>query len=87
MDDRDDAARAQLQSLCVSVAKFTRNLVAAVPQNQLNALSAKVSLTLLITQILTSNVLSYNNSENEPAIRELLRYYTSYYVMQDVESE
>ncbi|KAF7794316.1 hypothetical protein EIP86_005450 [Pleurotus ostreatoroseus] len=63
MDDRDDATRAQLQNLCMSVAKFTRNLVAAVPQNQLNAF------------------------ENEPAVRGLLRYHTSYYVMQDAESK
>jgi ataxin-10 len=31
-----------LQALCVSVARFTRNLVAAVPYNQQKALSALV---------------------------------------------
>ncbi|KAJ3540044.1 hypothetical protein NM688_g6281 [Phlebia brevispora] len=60
--DRDDEEVVQLRKLCLSLARFTRNLVAAVPQNQQNAF------------------------ENEPAIRELSHYYTSFSVMQDPET-
>lgn len=36
---------------------------------------------------LTFKVFSLANSENEPAIRDLVRYYTSYYVMRNAECE
>ncbi len=36
---------------------------------------------------LTLKVFSLTDSENEPAIRDLVRYYTSYYVMQNTECE
>ncbi|KAI3600513.1 ataxin-10-like protein [Moniliophthora roreri] len=48
-----------LSLLCVSLARFTRNLVAGVPQNQRRAY------------------------ENEPELRRLIHYYTSWSSMQD----
>ncbi|KAI0705173.1 spinocerebellar ataxia type 10 protein domain-containing protein [Cytidiella melzeri] len=62
-DDEDEGdSTATLRSLCVSVARFTRNLVAAELENQSRAF------------------------ENEPSIREILRYYTSYAVATKPES-
>jgi ataxin-10 len=51
-----------LKVLCASVAKFTRNLVAGVRDNQVKAF------------------------ENEPDIRRLLHYYTSFSAMEDSDS-
>ncbi|KAJ7623465.1 spinocerebellar ataxia type 10 protein domain-containing protein [Roridomyces roridus] len=62
-DDETDGAidkrNSGLMLLAASLARFTRNLVADVPQNQLSAY------------------------ENEPSIRQLLHYYTSWSSMQD----
>lgn len=41
-DDEDNERRSQLRKLCFSLSRFTRNLVAAVPENQKSALSAEV---------------------------------------------
>ncbi|KAJ3571925.1 hypothetical protein NP233_g3434 [Leucocoprinus birnbaumii] len=51
-----------LATLCASVAKFTRNLVAGVPDNQSRAF------------------------HNEPELRRLLHYYTSWSAMEDEQS-
>ncbi|GLB41722.1 putative spinocerebellar ataxia type 10 protein domain containing protein [Lyophyllum shimeji] len=51
-----------LRTVCGSLAKFTRNLVAGVPDNQVRAY------------------------ENEPDIRRLLHYHTSWSAMEDTES-
>lgn len=51
-----------LRFMCGSLAKFTRNLVAGVPQNQTRAI------------------------ENEPDIRRLLHYHTSWTAMEDEQS-
>ncbi|EAU90585.2 hypothetical protein CC1G_00969 [Coprinopsis cinerea okayama7 len=51
-----------LRYLCASLAKFTRNVVVGVPENQSRAF------------------------ENEPEIRRLLHYYTSWSAMEDPES-
>ncbi|KAF6761575.1 spinocerebellar ataxia type 10 protein domain-containing protein [Ephemerocybe angulata] len=51
-----------VRSLCMALAKFTRNLVAGVPENQVRAY------------------------ENEPEIRRLIHYYTSWSAMEDPES-
>ncbi|KAG2011693.1 hypothetical protein CC2G_011781 [Coprinopsis cinerea AmutBmut pab1-1] len=51
-----------LRYLCASLAKFTRNIVVGVPENQSRAF------------------------ENEPEIRRLLHYYTSWSAMEDPES-
>ncbi|TFK18978.1 hypothetical protein FA15DRAFT_674855 [Coprinopsis marcescibilis] len=51
-----------LRTFCVALAKFTRNVVAGVPDNQSRAY------------------------ENEPEIRRLLHYYTSWSAMEDPES-
>lgn len=62
-DEEEGDVRGEfLRTLAVSLARFTRNLVAAVPDNQQRAF------------------------ENEPPIRELLRHYTSYTVLQDQKS-
>ncbi|KAJ7746864.1 spinocerebellar ataxia type 10 protein domain-containing protein [Mycena maculata] len=65
-DESDGAAEKQKQSglrtLSGSLARFTRNLVAGVPRNQMKAF------------------------ENEPSIRRLLHYYTSWSSMQDEEA-
>ncbi|EKM81810.1 hypothetical protein AGABI1DRAFT_118880 [Agaricus bisporus var. burnettii JB137-S8] len=65
-DDTDDGdsdckspRQLALASLCASLAKFTRNLVAGVPDNQSRA------------------------AANEPDIRRLLHYYTSWSAMED----
>ncbi|RXW23893.1 hypothetical protein EST38_g1948 [Candolleomyces aberdarensis] len=50
-----------VRSLCMGLAKFTRNLVAGVPENQVRAY------------------------ENEPELRRLLHYYTSWTAMEDSE--
>ncbi|KIK61590.1 hypothetical protein GYMLUDRAFT_243286 [Collybiopsis luxurians FD-317 M1] len=52
-----------LCALCISLARFTRNLVAGVPANQVKAF------------------------ENEPIIRRLLHYYTSWSSLQDEEGK
>lgn len=36
-EDEDDDQEATLRALCISLARFTRNLVAAVPYNQQRA--------------------------------------------------
>ncbi|KAJ7281931.1 spinocerebellar ataxia type 10 protein domain-containing protein [Mycena rebaudengoi] len=67
-DDSDDESDHEeerqwgFRSLCANLAKFTRNLVADVPQNQIKAF------------------------ENEPDIRRLLHYYTSWSSMEDEEA-
>ncbi|KAF9531749.1 spinocerebellar ataxia type 10 protein domain-containing protein [Crepidotus variabilis] len=58
----DEDRQAGLKALCASLAKFTRNLVAGVKGNQVQAF------------------------ENEPEIRRLLHYYTSWTEMQDDDS-
>ncbi|KIP08818.1 hypothetical protein PHLGIDRAFT_68694, partial [Phlebiopsis gigantea 11061_1 CR5-6] len=62
VDEDDSDLASTLRALCISIARFTRNLVAAVPHNQERAFA------------------------NEPDIRELTRYYTSYVVLQDPKS-
>ncbi|KAI0825852.1 spinocerebellar ataxia type 10 protein domain-containing protein [Irpex lacteus] len=47
-DENEDGAAAGLRSLCVSVAKFTRNLVAAVPENQSRAYENEASIRRLL---------------------------------------
>ncbi|KAF9453597.1 hypothetical protein P691DRAFT_658323 [Macrolepiota fuliginosa MF-IS2] len=68
-DDSDDEAddgktskQEALTSLCAALAKFTRNLVAGVPDSQFMAFT------------------------NEPEIRRLLHYYTSWSAMEDEKS-
>ncbi|KAF8909342.1 spinocerebellar ataxia type 10 protein domain-containing protein [Gymnopilus junonius] len=66
-DEDDDQHRGNqqqngLRAVCMSLAKFTRNLVAGVPDNQLRAY------------------------ENEPDMRHLLHFYTSWSAMEDNES-
>ncbi|KAH9479488.1 Copper transport protein 86 [Psilocybe cubensis] len=69
-DDSDDESEANrvtsqedsLRQVCMSLAKFTRNLVAGVPANQSRAY------------------------ENEPDMRRLLHFYTSWSAMEDSES-
>ncbi|PPQ90769.1 hypothetical protein CVT25_010158 [Psilocybe cyanescens] len=69
-DDSDDetgesestSQEASLRQVCMSLAKFTRNLVAGVPANQSRAY------------------------ENEPDMRRLLHFYTSWSAMEDSES-
>ncbi|KAJ7493437.1 spinocerebellar ataxia type 10 protein domain-containing protein [Mycena galericulata] len=69
-DDSEDETGGQaekqkesgLRILSAGLARFTRNLVAGVPRNQMKAF------------------------ENEPAIRRLLHYYTSWSSMQDAEA-
>lgn len=41
-EDEDSGQEPTLRNLCISLARFTRNLVAAVPYNQERALSAMV---------------------------------------------
>lgn len=41
-DDEDSDQEATLRALCIALARFTRNFVAAVPHNQERALSAMV---------------------------------------------
>ncbi|KAK2463664.1 hypothetical protein APHAL10511_004415 [Amanita phalloides] len=57
-DDQTDR-QSHLKNICLSVARFTRNLVAGVPHNQELAF------------------------ENEPQIRRLLHYYTSWSAAED----
>ncbi|KAF5362419.1 hypothetical protein D9756_002436 [Leucocoprinus leucothites] len=54
--------QATLATLCASVARFTRNLVAGIPDNQSSAFP------------------------NEPELRRLLHYYTSWSAMEDEKS-
>ncbi|KAJ3720947.1 spinocerebellar ataxia type 10 protein domain-containing protein [Lentinula raphanica] len=68
-DDGEDAGSIKerrkqhsLSLLCVSLARFIRNLVAGVPRNQIKAF------------------------EDEPVIRRLLHYYTSWTSMEDEEA-
>ncbi|KAJ7460628.1 spinocerebellar ataxia type 10 protein domain-containing protein [Mycena latifolia] len=69
-DDSDEETEGEIESkkqqglkmLAVSLARFTRNLVAGVPHNQMKAF------------------------ENEPSIRRLLHYYTSWSFMEDEEA-
>lgn len=61
-DERPENQNDDLRSVCTGLAKFTRNLVAGVPQNQSRAF------------------------ENEPEIRRLLHFYTSWSEMEDSES-
>ncbi|KAF8159622.1 spinocerebellar ataxia type 10 protein domain-containing protein [Crassisporium funariophilum] len=61
-DDDDGHANDKLRGVCTSLAKFTRNLVAGVPGNQLRAF------------------------DNEPDMRRLLHFYTSWSAMEDKES-
>ncbi|KDR80569.1 hypothetical protein GALMADRAFT_135707 [Galerina marginata CBS 339.88] len=69
IDDSDDEDgdgendhESSLRSVCMALAKFTRNLVAGVPENQSRAY------------------------DNEPDIRRLLHFYTSWSAMEDSES-
>ncbi|KAF8727186.1 hypothetical protein AX14_007502 [Amanita brunnescens Koide BX004] len=57
--DEADVQQPRLKNLCLSVARFTRNLVAGVPHNQEQAF------------------------KNEPEIRRLLHYYTSWSAVED----
>ena len=67
------------RDLITSLAKFTRNLVAAVPENQIKA--------LYVPQLAGSNfLLNLLTSENEPLIRDTLFKYTSYYTSKDESS-
>ncbi|KAJ7695081.1 spinocerebellar ataxia type 10 protein domain-containing protein, partial [Mycena rosella] len=69
-DDSDEEAEGEVETekqhgfrmLAASLARFTRNLVAGVPHNQMKAF------------------------ENEPSIRRLLHYYTSWSFMEDEEA-
>ncbi|KAJ6624949.1 spinocerebellar ataxia type 10 protein domain-containing protein [Mycena sp. CBHHK59/15] len=63
-DDGEVDKRRQhgFRTLCASLTRFTRNLVAGVPENQMRAF------------------------ENEPEIRRLLHYYTSWSSMEDEEA-
>lgn len=70
-----------LRFMCGSLAKFTRNLVAGVPQNQTRAMcvfleSGRYSLSFILS-----------SSENEPDIRRLLHYHTSWTAMEDEQCE
>ncbi|RDB23860.1 Ataxin-10 [Hypsizygus marmoreus] len=63
-DEESDDSKSKekhLRTVCASLAKFTRNLVAGVPENQTRAF------------------------ENEPEIRRLLHYHTSWSAMEDDE--
>ncbi|TFK39966.1 spinocerebellar ataxia type 10 protein domain-containing protein [Crucibulum laeve] len=59
---RHNNKQADLTTFCIALAKFTRNLVAGISENQNRAF------------------------ENEPDIRRLLHYYTSWSAMKDSES-
>ncbi|KAF8202194.1 spinocerebellar ataxia type 10 protein domain-containing protein [Pholiota molesta] len=59
---RGEGSGGGLRELCTALAKFTRNLVAGVPANQLRAY------------------------ENEPDMRRLLHFYTSWSAMEDSDS-
>ena len=49
--DEDDGQEATLRALCISLARFARNLVAAVPHNQERALSAMLHPHLTLHQL------------------------------------
>ena len=75
-----DAENLSSRDLIASLAKFTRNLVAAVPENQAKA--------LYVSQLAGPNFFRQPrlNSENEPLIRDVLFAYTSFYNTQDESS-
>jgi len=60
--DAQSGRQSRLRNLCLSVARFTRNIVAGVPHNQEQAF------------------------KNEPEIRRLLHYYTSWSAAEDKRS-
>ncbi|KAF7309646.1 Ataxin-10-like protein [Mycena indigotica] len=60
--DQEKQKQSTLRLLSASLARFTRNLVAGVPRNQIEAF------------------------ENEPSIRRLLHYYTSWSFLEDQEA-
>ncbi len=63
------------RSLCIALAKFTRNLVAGVSENQLKALC--VLFLFFTSWAFHANEVG-DFSEIEPDIRGLLHYYTSW---------
>ena len=75
-----DVENPSSRDLIASLAKFTRNLVAAVPENQTRALYVSPS------EVSGFSINLRFESENEPLIRNVLFTYTSYYTTQDESS-
>ncbi|RDX48254.1 hypothetical protein OH76DRAFT_1484158 [Lentinus brumalis] len=81
LPDPEPEQAAELSLLCASVAKFTRNLVAAVPRNQERALSVHIS-SLWASR--PANLINIRlSSQSELLIRKLVHHYTSYSATQD----
>lgn len=69
---------ANLDMLCLSIAKFTRNLVACNSDNQQAALSETLQWCLFVPLDWSPTL-----SANEPSIRKLIYHYTSFSVMKE----